>query len=231
MMGLDMTTVLEAGIVLLALLLFSFLSYKRKWLDNEGILIANIVGLSTFLLGGGNALITLFVFFSAGEFATYFIKGKKKHHQQRNTSNILGNSLASIVALLLNSTIGFFGAISASLADTLSSEIGVLSKKKPVMITTLKSVQTGADGGVSILGFIAAAVGALIISGLGFLFGLSFGQAVIVFAAGIFGSVMDSIFGATIQQKKWVDNNEVNFLGSSAGALFSVALAISFALV
>ncbi|MBU0635849.1 DUF92 domain-containing protein [Candidatus Micrarchaeota archaeon] len=226
-----MTTIIEASIVLFALGIFSFFSYKRNWLNNEGILIANIIGLSTFILGGGNALTTLFVFFGVGEAATYFIKGKKKQHHQRNTGNILGNSLASIVALLLSSTIGFFGAISASLADTLSSEIGVLSKKKPRMITTLKTVQTGVDGGVSALGFLAAIIGALIVSGMGFLFGLSWEHAVLIFLAGLFGGIIDSVFGATIQQKKWVDNNEVNFLGSSAGALFAVLLGIIFGLL
>lgn len=227
-----MTSWTEATVLLFLLGVFSLVSYRRRWLDNEGILIAIIVGLSTFLLGGSRALITLFVFFAIGEAATYFVKGKKEVHRQRTTSNILGNSSASIVALLLRSQLGFLGAISAALADTLSSEIGILSKKKPVLITTFKVVEPGTDGGVSELGTVAAIVGGFLISGLGFFFfHLKFAQVLIVLAAGIFGSLMDSLLGATIQKKGWVDNNEVNFLGSSCGALFAALVATSFGLV
>ena len=125
-----MPSLLEVAILLFIFGIFSLVSYSRRWLDNEGILIAIIVGLFTYLLGDIKALITLFVFFAVGELATYFIKGKKFGHHQRKTANILGNASASMVALLLNSPIGFFGAIAAALADTLSSEIGILSKKK-----------------------------------------------------------------------------------------------------
>lgn len=221
-----MTSLVEASVLLLLLGAFSFLCYKRRWLDNEGILIANIVGLSTFLLGGKEALATLFVFFVVAEGATYFIKGKKHVHYQRNTGNILGNALAAIVALLLNSQLGFFAAISASLADTLSSEIGILSKTKPWLITTLKRVEPGTDGAVSELGLLAAVGGAVIISVLGFLFGVSVARTLIVVVAGVLGSLFDSLMGATIQKKSWVDNNEVNFLGSSFGAIAAVVLSI-----
>ncbi len=226
-----MTSLAEAAILLLVFGVFSLVSYSRRWLDNEGILIAIIVGLFAYLLGDVKALITLFVFFAVGEIATYFIKEKKYAHHQRRTANILGNASASMVALLLNSPIGFFGAIAAALADTLSSEIGILSKKKPVMITTLKPVEPGVDGAVSSLGLVASIVGGLLISIAGLLFGLGIQQAAIVLMAGFFGSIMDSIFGATLQRKGWVDNNEVNFLGSSCGALFAAFVAASLGLV
>jgi len=225
-----MTTLLEATVLLFFLGAFSFICYKRKWLDNEGILIANSVGLATFLLGGTNSLVALTVFFVAGELATYFVKGKKTLHYQRNTGNILGNALASVVALLLNSPLGFFGAVSAALADTLSSEIGVLSKKKPFLVTTFKQVETGTDGAVSELGLLAAILGGFLMAATGIVFGLNFWQAIVVWIAGITGSLADSLFGATLQKKGWVDNNEVNFLGSSAGALAAVALSIAFGL-
>ncbi len=225
-----MTSLAEAAILLLIFGVFSLVSYSRRWLDNEGILIAIIVGLFAYLLGDVKALITLFVFFSVGELATYFVKGKKYSHHQRRTANILGNASASMVALLLNSPIGFFGAIAAALADTLSSEIGILSKKKPVMITTLKTAEPGVDGAVSSLGLAASIAGGLLIAIAGFLFGLGIKQAIIVLMAGIFGGLMDSIFGATLQRKGWVDNNEVNFLGSSSGALFAVFVAASLGL-
>ena len=93
------------------------------------------------------------------------------------------------------------------------------------MITTLKAVEPGIDGAVSSLGLLASVLGALLIALVGFLFGLGIAQAAVVLLAGVFGGLMDSVFGATIQRKGWVDNNEVNFLGSSCGALFAVFVA------
>jgi uncharacterized protein (TIGR00297 family) len=226
-----MTSLIEAIILLFFFGIFSFLSYSRHWLDNDAILIASIVGLFTYLLGGTTALITLFAFFVIGEAATYFVKGKKFVHHQRRTANILGNASASMAALLMGSPLGFFGAISAALADTLSSEIGILSKKKPFMITTLKTVEPGIDGGVSALGLTASLAGSLLIGLIAFLFGFSLLQSILIVIAGVFGGIMDSLFGATIQRKGWVDNNEVNFLGSSAGAIFAAGIALVVGLV
>ena len=51
----------------------------------------------------------------------------------------------------------FAGAIAAASADTWATEIGTLSPANPVSIATLRPVQTGMSGGVSILGIAASA--------------------------------------------------------------------------
>ncbi|MDO8625496.1 MAG: DUF92 domain-containing protein [Candidatus Diapherotrites archaeon] len=216
-----MANELELAIVLVVLGIVSFWSYKKKFLDNEGLLIAFILGLSVFILGGIAGFTTLVIFFGVAELGTIFFTGKnvKQKHALRGTGNILGNALAGIVALLFNSPIGFFCAISASLADTLSSEIGILSKQKPRLITTFKQVDRGVDGGISLLGLGAAIVGAMVMGGVYFGFFHNAKIALVVFAAGFFGSVADSILGATIQKKGLVDNNEVNFLASAIAAI------------
>lgn len=217
-----MSSILEAGLVLAFLVLFSYVSYKKRWLDNEGIIIGWILGLSVFLLGGSPAFVTLLVFFLVGEAATHLVKGAKKWHAQRSTVNILGNALAAIVALLLQSPLGFFSAISASLSDTMSSEIGATSTEKPVLITTLKKVDTGTDGAISQKGLLAALVGAVLIAVCAFVFGQPLKSAVIIVIAGVFGSLFDSLLGATLQKRGWLDNNEVNFFSSAVSALLAV---------
>ena len=42
----------EAIFVLIVLLIFSAISFKKKLLDRDGTIIANIMGLAIYLLGG-----------------------------------------------------------------------------------------------------------------------------------------------------------------------------------
>lgn len=49
------------------------------------------------------------------------------------------------------------------LGDTLASELGILSSSPPVLITTFKTVPAGTNGGISVGGTIASAIGGCIV--------------------------------------------------------------------
>lgn len=227
-----MNPALEVAALAAMLFFFSAIAYKRKSLDYEGIAVGNIIGIAMYLAGGMTAFITTVIFYGVAESSTIFarkhIERNISEHEKRTTGNIVGNSGAALLALILGSWIGFFGAFAAALADTLSSEIGLLSKKKPKLITTMQEVEPGSDGGVTLTGFMAALAGALIISGFYYFLFQDLKISLILIIAGFTGSIIDSILGATLERKKIINNTIVNFIGSSSGALIAFGLAIIF---
>jgi len=213
-------------IAVLAILMgFSLFVNYAKVLSLTGIITANIVGILGFLLGGIAAFATLLLFYIAGEAATRIPK-KSSRHEQRTHSNIIGNCAAAILSLALGSAFGFFGAISSALADTLSSEIGILSKGNPVLITTLREAEKGTDGAISPLGLAAAMIGAAIIgAAYYFMLGNNATMSIIIIIAGFLGSIMDSVLGATLQARGVLDNNTVNIAANLFGAAIALGLA------
>lgn len=118
-------------------------------------------------------------------------------------------------ALSSKLTCGIIAHHATCLADTLASEMGILSKSSPRLITQpWITVPSGTNGGVTVNGFIWSIMGGLIIGVstvvLDLLSGIIVADIsrfdyilrVLLFssASGLAGSVIDSLLGATIQQ-------------------------------
>jgi len=222
-----LTQVAEIAIIVIVLLVFSAYSFRKKLLNKNGIIFADIVGLLIYFRGGSIAFLVLVVFYITAILATLMsIKGDQKH-EKRTSSNILANSAAAIVALFLGQFIAFFGAISAALADTVSSEIGMMSKKKPILITNFKQVEHGTDGGITLLGTSAGIIAAILIAIIYYLtVSPSFTTAIIIAIAGMFGSIIDSLLGAIFERKGQLNNFQVNLIASSSGAIIAYGLTL-----
>ncbi len=207
------------------LLGFTIFSFKKDLLTSKGVIIADILGILIYYFGGFYPFIGLAIFYVVAETATKIAKSRGHEHEQRTSSNVLGNAGAALIALALGFPIGYFGAMAAALADTISSEIGLLSKKKPVLITTFKEVEHGTDGGVTLLGLAASLFGAALI---GVFYYYTVNESTSVAAAIIFGgfiaSLVDSFLGAMLQRRNLIDNTQVNFLASTSGAVMAVAI-------
>lgn len=221
-----MQQLIDVSILLIVLFIFSIFSHRRNLLDRDGVLLANIVGLTAYLFGGIYSFYLMLLFFIVAEFCTKLSRRKKVKHERRTMSNIAGNSGAAMIFLFLGSTTGFFGAISAALADTLSSEIGLTSKKKPVLITSGEEVEAGVDGGITFKGIVAAFAGALLVAGFHLFLNWNAGMFFVLIIAGVAGSLVDSLFGAVLERKKVIGNMEVNFLGSASGAIIAVLFSL-----
>jgi len=88
-----------------------------------------------------------------------------------------------------------------SLADSLASDIGVLSKKSPINILTLKKSEPGLSGNISALGLASSFFGSLIIAIIFSIFNFQTSSLIIITLSGFLGAIFDSILGATIQVK------------------------------
>jgi uncharacterized protein (TIGR00297 family) len=124
--------------------------------------------------------------------------------------------------------IGLLAALAEATADTVSSELGEVLGGEPVLLTTLKKVPPGTDGAISVAGTLAGCLGAgLIAMVAGIALPLSPADGLTVFLAGVFGLFLDSLLGATVERRGWLNNDAVNFL-STLGAAISGAIGAAF---
>jgi uncharacterized protein (TIGR00297 family) len=109
-------------------------------------------------------------------------------------------------------TCGVIAHHATCLADTLAAELGILSKASPVLVTQpWRTVPSGTNGGVTLIGLVWSALGGLLIGLSTILFDYLSGHVplnslpMVLFATtcGLVGSLVDSFVGATMQQTYW----------------------------
>lgn len=221
-------------------------AYAARSVNRSGVVAGWVLGTAIYTFLGWRGFLLLGAFFVLGSAATkvgYRRKAAVKLAQEeggrRGARHALANvTVAALCALFAALTphpvlfaIAFAGAFATAAADTASSEIGQLIGRRTFLITTLKPVPRGTEGAVSLEGTLAGIAASLMIAALGAAVGLYPWMGVLAVAAAAFaGTTFESVVGATIERRGWLDNEALNFLNTLVGALAAMALALALPL-
>jgi uncharacterized protein (TIGR00297 family) len=116
-------------------------------------------------------------------------------------------------------------ALAEAAADTVSSELGQVLSGHPRMITTFRKAGPGTDGAISLGGTAMGIIAAAAVAAAGsWAFGGGTPIFIVSWAAGIFGLFFDSLLGATVERRGWLNNDAVNFLSTASAAACALAL-------
>ncbi len=223
----------QLGFGLLISSTIGWAAYRRAALSRSGVAGAILTGTLIYGCGGwvwGTLLITFFVLSTLiskyrertkEQLAEKFAKGSRRDLGQALANGGAGTIFAVAHAFAPHPLLfaAFVGAIATVNADTWATELGVLNRRPPRLITTGRPVEPGTSGGISLLGTTATLVGALAIGAAALLYALIDGRfggeglAVAGIAAparsgwlltvaalgGLAGSLCDSLLGATVQ--------------------------------
>jgi len=221
-----MTTFLQILLGLLLSALIGYVGYRRGSLSKSGVLGAMLVGTAIFGFGGWAWGILLIVFFVSSSALSHFKASRKESlaekfskGSQRDLAQALANGGAGALIAVANFVwphplwwAAFVGAMATVNADTWATELGVLSKAQPRLVTNGKRVEVGTSGGITLLGTSAALAGSFLISlvAIAFTPPLSFlylSLSLFLFSlSGLLGSLFDSFLGATVQAIYFCDN-------------------------
>jgi uncharacterized protein (TIGR00297 family) len=160
--------------------------------------------------------------------------GLAERREGRNAWQVLANLAVPAVGSILFGATGNrvwlvtgLSALAEAATDTVASEIGQYRGPDARLITTWERVPTGTDGGITLLGTMAGMAAGLVIAAVAAVDGMiPRSQLWIPVTAGFAGMLIDSILGATLQRRGWIDNQAVNFFATLAAAALAYAIAI-----
>jgi uncharacterized protein (TIGR00297 family) len=207
----------------LAAFLVAFGAWRLRALTMDGAIAATLLGALIVGAGGWWAGLLLIAFFITSSILSRIGRDRtiitSARGSRRDAVQVAANGgVAAICALgaLIGPDAGWLlaltGSLAAANADTWSTEIGRRSATLPRLITTGRRVPAGTSGAISPLGTLGALLGGAllaVIAAIGASAGwlaidLEGGQVVLaVGLAGLSGSLVDSLIGATVQAQRW----------------------------
>ena len=164
---------------------------------------------------------------------TSYVGGSESPRAWRNAAANAGIATIASIASLAGVTEHLHGllalivvaSLTTALSDTLSHEIGATFGGITRRITTLRRVEPGTNGAVSVIGSASAIITAFTLPLIATRLGLISSSGVLGSAlSAMAGNVVDSVLGATIEGHAGIDNNVVNFASVVSASLLVIFL-------
>jgi uncharacterized protein (TIGR00297 family) len=213
---------------------FAGAAWLLRGATGRGALAGFAVALTVYLTagaGGFAALLAVFIIAWLSTRAGYRRKqrlGVAESARGRSAAQVMANlgaaagfSLAAKLAGLQILITAAMAALAEAAADTAASECGEALNERAYLVTSLRSVPAGSNGGVSLPGTVAAVTAAAIIGAVAAATHVITWRCLpMVAGAGVLGTLVDSLLGATLENRGLIGNNDVNFTSTlAAGAI------------
>ncbi len=181
---------------------------RRRWLTPQALPAALLLALILFFAASWQWVAVLSVFFVGGSLSSRLVPAAGDA-TGRNARQVFANGgIAACCAVgyfLTKDTawvFAFLTSVASSMADTLSSDLGIRGGQQPIDIIYRKPLQKGMSGGITLLGTLAGLGGAILLASMGgLLFPISIWQVFVVAVLGFLGMVADSVIGSLWQAK------------------------------
>jgi uncharacterized protein (TIGR00297 family) len=220
---------------------FGYFAFRARTADLSGLFSATLVGIILLVFAapqGPQWFLIMLVFFILGSAATkYKFEYKKRIGVEQGQSgargyrNVFANGIIAAAAAVLFGVfqqplfvVMYVGCVASAAADTLASEIGVTGGI-PRLITTLNRVPIGTNGGITVTGETVALFGSFVVSAAAMLLHVITPQMMVICTlAGFVGTNIDSVIGATLENKGFLGNAGTNLLATLGGGIFAIIL-------
>jgi len=157
----------------------------------------------------------------------------EKRDGRRGPENVWGSAATGLFFAIMTKfnlanivffKIGFAASFAAKLADTFGSEIGKRFGKETYLITSLKKVKRGTEGGISLEGTLASVLGSIFMSFVMLLLSIISTKYhfIIVAISGFLATLSESVIGAKFQNKYKLSNEMVNAIQTSIASAFAI---------
>ncbi len=216
---------------------FGILGYLSRGVTRSGAVAGTAVSFLIYVSLGLGGFVTLFGVFAITWLTTRVGYARKRQigvaedRHGRRAGQVLANIAAAGGFAVLSRWLGpiaVFAAIASlaeAAADTTSSEIGEIASQHAWLITTFSKVPAGTDGAISAAGTLSGITASVLISLLAVeVHLLPLSLFWIPSLAGILGTLIDSVLGATLERRHRLNNNAVNFLSTLSSGLIAMAL-------
>ena len=225
------------GIIISAGMLLSILLKK---LTLPAALTGGALGVGIFMGSGYWGIVMMTVFFLTGVIVTSWKLDVKQQNGlaeinkgRRTAGQVLANAgLPAIIGIIawrcpacnMDAPLLIAACFASATADTVSSELGNVYGSRYYNILTLRKSVRGLNGVVSAEGVLLGIGGSLLIALIfSAAFGWSFNSGIVI-VAGTAGNFADSVLGASLERKNYLNNDAVNFLNTCIAALTAFLL-------